>query len=69
MNNPEIDEKGNKIWRNSNGQWHREDGPAWEYASGTKVWYINDKRHREDGPAVEWTDGRKEWWINGNRIR
>ena len=46
-----------------------EDGPAIEYASGTKVWYINGKRHREDGPAMEWAFGSKEWWINNKRHR
>jgi hypothetical protein len=25
-----------------NGKRHREDGPAIEYADGTKYWYIND---------------------------
>ena len=43
MTNPEI--IGNtKIWRNSNGQYHRTDGPAVEFADGSKVWYINGKR-------------------------
>ena len=34
------------------------------YPSGTKYWFLNDKRHREDGPAVEWYDGSKSWWLN-----
>jgi hypothetical protein len=37
--------------------------------SGTKHWYLNDKRHREDGPAVERSDGGKEWWIDGKLHR
>src|SRR6056300_372235 len=48
---------------------HREDGPAFEGASGDKEWWLNDKRHREDGPAVEWVIGYKAWWINGKRHR
>lgn len=44
---------------------HREGGPAVEYTSGTKCWYLNGKCHREDGPAVEWANGDKEWWLNG----
>jgi hypothetical protein len=26
-----------------NGKFHREDGPAIEYPSGTKEWYLNDE--------------------------
>lgn len=51
-----------------NGNLHREDGPACEFANGTKEYWINGTLHREDGPAVEWYDGRKEYWINGWRL-
>ncbi len=54
---------GDKYWY-INGKFHREDGPAVEFADGYKEWYLNDKRHREDGPAVEFHDGTKEWWVN-----
>ena len=43
---------------------HREDGPAVEYHTGYKSWYINGQSHRLDGPAVEWSDGTKSWFIN-----
>jgi hypothetical protein len=33
-------ENGNKVWRNEVGQLHREDGPAVEYANGTKEWWM-----------------------------
>ena len=49
-----------KVWYNDRGQFHRVDGPAIEYANGTKSWYLNGKLHREDGPAIEWADGDKE---------
>ena len=55
-------------WR-LNGKLHREDGPAIEWASGTKEWYLNGKRHREDGPAVEYIDGSKKYWIDGVRVK
>jgi|SRR6056300_328613 hypothetical protein len=48
---------------------HREDGPAIEWAGGTKDWYINDKLHREDGPAIEYADGAKSWYVNGELHR
>jgi hypothetical protein len=65
MTNPIIDESGTKCWYNSNRELHREDGPAMEFTSGSKVWFKNGKLHREDGPAMEWLDGDKDWYING----
>ena len=50
-----------------NGKRHREDGPAYECASGHKYWYLNGKRHREDGPAIEYANGDKAWFLNGVR--
>ena len=47
-----------------NDELHREDGPAVDFADGTKFWYLNGKRHREDGPAVEYADGTKCWYLN-----
>ena len=44
---------------------HRLDGPAIEWASGYKVWCVNNKQHRLDGPAIEYTNGDKEWWVDG----
>jgi hypothetical protein len=61
--------KNRTEWRNEEGLLHRLDGPAVEYASGTKCWYVNDKLHRLDGPAIEWKNGNKEWWVNGKRHR
>lgn len=34
-----------------NGKRHREDGPAMEYANGTKWWYINGKQYKD---AQQW---------------
>ena len=65
MNKPEckIYPDGSKFW-SINRKYHREDGPALEYANGDKFWYLNGKYHREDGPAIEWTNGSKEWFLN-----
>ena len=62
-----VDEYGTKSWY-LNGKYHREDGPACEYADGNKEWYLNDELHREDGPAIEWADGSKEWFLNGEEF-
>ena len=53
MSNFFEDSKENKYWENDKGQLHRIDGPAVEYADGSKSWYINGKFHRIDGPAIE----------------
>ena len=54
-------------WRNLEGKFHRENGPAIEHSDGYKSWWINGQRHRIDGPAIEWDDGYKEWCINGKQ--
>jgi hypothetical protein len=59
-----VDQDGNKIWCNQEGQWHRTDGPAFERANGqrrrtlspgddiTKSWYLND----QELTFAEWLD-------------
>ena len=64
-----IDRFGTKYWKNDKGQLHREDGPAVEYADGSKWWYLNGKLHREDGPAYEGANGDKEWYLNNKLHR
>jgi hypothetical protein len=61
-------DKGNTYWY-LNGEQHRTDGPAVEFACGTKSWWLNGKQHRTDGPAIEYTDGTKAWYLNGKRHR
>ena len=61
-----TDEYGNKRWR-LNGKFHREDGPAIEWADGDKEWWLNGKYHREDGPAFEGVSGFKAWWLNDEK--
>ena len=56
-------------YRNDKNQLHREDGPAREYANGSKYWYINGKCHRENGPAIEYANGTKSWYLNGQLHR
>ena len=58
-----------KVYKNSKGELHREDGPAVEWSNGDKYWYLNDHLHRTDGPAVERTNGYKAWYLNGQRHR
>ena len=61
----EVDGYGNRFYYNSNGEFHRIDGPAVEWGNGTKRWFQNGLRHRTDGPAVVYSDGSMEWYING----
>jgi hypothetical protein len=51
------------------GRLHREDGPALEWAHGTREWYRRGRRHREGGPAVEHADGTKCWYLEGQLHR
>jgi hypothetical protein len=53
--------RGNKL--------HREDGPAIEWANGTKEWFRNGQYHREDGPAFIQSDGTTFWLRNGQLHR
>ena len=57
-----IDEFGNKEWRNSDGDLHRTDGPAIEWANGTESWYWHGNLHREGGPAYTGRTGDKYWY-------
>ena len=59
---------GTKIWENSQGMYHNEEGPAWISANGTKAWFINNRFHRENGPTVIYTNGDKSWYINGKKV-
>lgn len=60
-------------WKLSNGQLHREDGPA-VIKAGKYEYYRYGKRHRLDGPAhiVFGTKSgkilRTSWWINGFEV-
>jgi hypothetical protein len=64
----EVDENGNKEWRNKEGLFHRENGPAIEYENGNKFWYKEGKLHREGGPACEYSNGDKEYFLNGIKV-
>ena len=44
----ELRGNGNKIWRNSAGQYHCTDGPAIEWADGTKYWWYEGEKYTEE---------------------
>jgi hypothetical protein len=62
-----VDEDKTKWWY-LKGKFHREDGPAVEWANGSKAWYLKGELHREDGPAIEYANGTKYWFLNGNEL-
>jgi hypothetical protein len=47
MESSYINENGAKVWKLPNGNLHREDGPAIEFLSGFKIWYINGVYYTE----------------------
>lgn len=55
-------------WYNLDGQLHREDVPAREWADGTKEWLLNGVLHRENDPAIESASGHKSWYLNGEEL-
>ena len=59
-----ADARGTILYK-LNGQLHRLDGPAAEYADGSKFWYVEGKLHRLDGPAAECASGTKQWYVEG----
>jgi hypothetical protein len=54
-----------------NGKFHRDpkEGPAVEWANGSKEWYVKGQRHRLDGPAIEFASGNKYWYYEGKLHR
>jgi len=58
-----LDQDNNKAWY-KNGEYHRVDGPALEYITGTKVWFKDGLKHKEDGPACEYSDGSVYWYLH-----
>ncbi len=68
MNSTPEQLDGRTEWRNNQGLLHRTDGPAIEWVSGTKSWWVNGLRHRTDAPAIEYSNGMREWWINGKQV-
>jgi hypothetical protein len=63
-----VDENKNIYWCNDKDKYHRLDGPAIEYADGSKSWCVNGKLHRLDGPAVEYASGDKSWYVDGKEM-
>ena len=64
----EISGTGTRRYYNKDDKLHRTDGPAVEYADGTKFWYQNGVLHRIDGPAIIFEDGDRRWCINGVQL-
>ena len=65
----EIDAFNNNHCYDSNGQYHKEDGPAFITRNGHEEWYWHGKLHRENGPAYISIDGYEEWFMHGKRHR
>ncbi len=64
LNRPptEVDNSGNKMWRDDNGELHRINGPAVIDSDGDETWYYHGYVDRVDGPAVI-------VYYNGRRVR
>ena len=61
-----VDDDGKQeIWTNSQGNLHREHGPARILPSGRKEWWRNGNLHRDSGPAIYDDAGYKSWFVDG----
>ena len=69
MRNGRYIDNAGTVRRYLNDQLHRIDGPAVEWANGTRMWYLNGQRHRTDGPAFECADGYYAWYVNGKHFK
>ena len=58
-----------KRWMLRDGSLHREDGPAIEYANGSRQWYQHNHLHRTGAPAVETINGGEIWYQHGKLHR
>ena len=63
MKNGIYIEDGDRYWY-KDGELHRVDGPAIEYANGDKSWYVFGIPHRLDGPAFI-SEQSVSWWVDG----
>ena len=66
-----VDKYGNKFCYKDKAMTiqHCTDGPAVEYADGSKSWWVDGKLHRTDGHAIEYASGTKEWFVDGKLHR
>ena len=65
---PPYTEFGNIYWKNNEGQFHRDDGPAVIEHDGGEWWYCRGQLHRIGGPAI-CGDGNEWWYQYGQRHR
>jgi len=65
-----VTKYGRVEYRDSQGELHRDDGPAEEFTNGAKIWWRHGIRHRVDGPAVEDpVNNSYSWYVDGKRHR
>lgn len=63
-----VDEEGDTMWEDRNGNLHRELGPALVYEDGASEWFRYGLHHRIGGPAVD-LPRKKKWYKNGRLHR
>ena len=65
LNFNEIKIDGSGTYYLLDGKFHRSDGPAAMYNTGSEEWYFNGKLHRLDGPAKIIINYYSHWYKNG----
>ncbi len=51
-----------QAWYDEQRRLHRDDGPAYVAADGSREWWCHGQRHRDGGPAIETADGARAWY-------
>lgn len=60
-----INDEGILFWRNEEGRYHRDEGPAVIWPVGTLEYVIDGMYHRLGGPAIIGPSGQKYYYIAG----
>ena len=58
---------GTRFW-NLDYMYHRDNGPAIQWADGGCEWMVKGSYHKSDGPAVEYVSGVRQWWWYGQKV-
>jgi hypothetical protein len=64
----QIGSSGTKWYHDSDGEFHRDEGPAIEYSNGDKHYYQHGILHRDDGPAIDDVGNYKKYYKYGKLV-
>jgi hypothetical protein len=51
------------------GFYHKTNGPAKIWSTDAQEWIYHGRRHRYYGPSRIWKDGNEHWYLNHKRVK